>query len=173
MAVSMARAPFSPFLGTTRPTAVELSLVVLTALLSVLSEEMVFRGVVQSVLRPFGVRAACVVSSLLFAAQHLLAEPFGAYRLILLFCLGLVLAGSLESTGSLWYPVAVHAGWNLGAEGLAMLWGRGVDAVAAFYASPGFVAAEAAALVVLWLVVLRLTEAREASWRPTRPGEPD
>ncbi|SDU30133.1 CAAX protease self-immunity [Verrucomicrobium sp. GAS474] len=103
-------------------------------------EELLFRGVIQRVLeKRFGIAAAIVVGSLIFALLHYLKVPsdfkpatpgigdgFRAVglaftpfaglgwcqpRLGLLVAVGLVLALARWRTGALWLPIGLHAGW--------------------------------------------------------------
>jgi len=91
------------------------------------SEEIVFRGGVQPLLtkalarrvpsgraaRPsvLGISMANLLTSLLFSAAHLLAKP--AWVALGLFPVSLLLGASLERSGRLWVPVALHAYFNL------------------------------------------------------------
>ena len=91
------------------------------------SEEIVFRGGVQTLLaralastsRPgrvphrnwAGISLANLLTSLLFCAAHLLNKP--TLVVLGLFPVSLVLGASLERSGRLWVPVALHAYFNL------------------------------------------------------------
>jgi membrane protease YdiL (CAAX protease family) len=92
------------------------------------SEEIVFRGGLQPLLaraltrhirpgrepRPRwrgGISSANLLTSLLFCAAHLLNKP--ALLVLGLFPVSLLLGASLERSGRLWVPVALHAYFNL------------------------------------------------------------
>ena len=91
------------------------------------SEEIVFRGGVQTLLAKalarsvlsgraarwsgIGISVANLLTSLLFCAAHLLHKP--AWVALGLFPVSLVLGASLERSGRLWVPVALHAYFNL------------------------------------------------------------
>ena len=82
------------------------------------AEELLFRGVVQRILRrAFGGAAAVLLASLIFAAAHLLAVTGGgpgaaAAAVALLFLPSLVLGASYERTGNLAVPILVHASYD-------------------------------------------------------------
>jgi membrane protease YdiL (CAAX protease family) len=103
-------------LVTTAGTAIgpiEVALVVLgLGVIGPITEELVFRGVVLRVLEPRGRWVAIVVSSLLFAALHLL-DPSAYLAVPFLFVLGLILAKRTLDTGRLGGAMALHAGFNL------------------------------------------------------------
>jgi membrane protease YdiL (CAAX protease family) len=91
------------------------------------SEEIVFRGGLQPLLGWALARAALLESarhpgwtvislanlltSLVFCAAHLLYKP--AWVVLGLFPVSLLLGASLERSGRLWVPVALHAYFNL------------------------------------------------------------
>jgi membrane protease YdiL (CAAX protease family) len=91
------------------------------------SEEIVFRGGAQPLLaralaryaRPgrglrsgrLGISTANLLTSVLFCAAHLLNKP--ALVVLGLFPVSLLLGASLERSGRLWVPVALHAYFNL------------------------------------------------------------
>jgi membrane protease YdiL (CAAX protease family) len=91
------------------------------------SEEIVFRGGVQTLLawmlargaqsrsaprRGWGVISmANLLTSVLFCAAHVLYRP--AWVVLGLFPISLLLGASLERSGRLWVPVALHAYFNL------------------------------------------------------------
>ena len=84
-----------------------------------LNEEVWFRGVLLAVLRPSGLRAAVVGSTVLFAVLHLanLAGGQGAtasvLQLVFAALFGLVAAEVAVVTRSLWPAIAWHALWDL------------------------------------------------------------
>lgn len=81
-------------------------------------EEMLFRGLLQSVLVEwFGASmrwGVVLVAAMLFALVHVSAVPEGAEVQVLfgLFVFGLVLGWLYERTGSLWPSIMVHIGFN-------------------------------------------------------------
>ncbi|MEP7334890.1 MAG: type II CAAX endopeptidase family protein [Actinomycetota bacterium] len=81
--------------------------VVLVVLVGPLVEELLFRGLGFSLLRPFGRAVAIVGSAAAFAAVHGLVEGFA-----LIFLLGLGLAVMRELTGSVLPGYALHATFN-------------------------------------------------------------
>ena len=80
---------------------------VLHCILAPLAEELVFRGVVQRLLQPFGPAAAVGIQAVLFAAQH---DPAGmAYAL----GMGLVLGALAQRTRRMEPCMALHILNNL------------------------------------------------------------
>lgn len=98
-------------------------LVVSAVLLAPFFEEVMFRGLLQSVLLNYlgpGRRWAVVVlAALLFTMVHLSAVAWQA--LPGLFMLGLVLGWLYERRGSLWPAIVLHVGFNAANTGLAFL----------------------------------------------------
>ena len=87
-----------------------LTVIVSAVLLASLSEELLFRGLLQSALRrvtrdPW---AGVIAASLLFALIH---YPY-VYSMPALFALGLVLGYSYERTGRLWPAIVIHLLFN-------------------------------------------------------------
>lgn len=96
-------------IGTSERIMVILGLVVLGPV----AEELVFRGILLRALeRSRGSRYAVVVSSLAFAALHLL-DPNAIVAVPFLFVLGIVLARQVRATDRLGRGIAIHAGFNL------------------------------------------------------------
>jgi membrane protease YdiL (CAAX protease family) len=84
-------------------------LIVATAIMAPLVEELFFRGLLlRSLHRRFGPTAAAVVSAVLFALVH--RQPL-AFPGLMLF--GLIAAGLALRTGRLGPSWALHAGFNL------------------------------------------------------------
>jgi membrane protease YdiL (CAAX protease family) len=81
--------------------------VALVVLVGPLVEELLFRGLGFSLLRPFGRMVAIVGSAAAFAAVHGLVEGFA-----LIFLLGLGLAAMRDVTGSVLPGYALHATFN-------------------------------------------------------------
>jgi membrane protease YdiL (CAAX protease family) len=89
-------------------------------LLNASLEELVFRGIILTVLwrflPPF---AAMMLHAVLFAAYHwVLLDlfwdiPMMARFFVYAFAWGLLLGLAYIKTGSLWTPIAIHVGWNL------------------------------------------------------------
>jgi membrane protease YdiL (CAAX protease family) len=85
-------------------------------LLVAISEELLSRGYLQGLIRHyFGVAAGIVVTSLLFAAMHLMNANVleGFVPLINLFLAGVMFGVAREVTGGLWLPIGIHFTWNL------------------------------------------------------------
>jgi membrane protease YdiL (CAAX protease family) len=99
-----------------------LALVLLAVVVAPVTEELLYRGLLQTVLlRALGRRRrwlVIVAASLPFAVIHLSAVT--AWMLPSLFVFGLVLGWLYERTGSLWPPILVHAGFNAANVALAM-----------------------------------------------------
>jgi membrane protease YdiL (CAAX protease family) len=82
------------------------------------AEEMVFRGGVQPALARWaparrelaGISMANALTSLLFCAAHAWSKP--ALVTLGLFPISLLLGVSMERSGRLWVPVALHAWFN-------------------------------------------------------------
>lgn len=89
-----------------------LFVVVGLVVLGPLSEEIVFRGVLLRALEPRGRRYAVILSSIAFAALHLL-DPNAVLAVPFLLVLGLILGHQTLKTGRLGRAVAIHAGFNL------------------------------------------------------------
>lgn len=75
---------------------------------SALSEELIFRGVVQGLLRPFGAAAAVGVQAALFGAMH-----GGAARAAFALPMGLLFGCAAEYSGSIWVSAGLHFFNNL------------------------------------------------------------
>lgn len=79
-------------------------------------EELIFRGLIQGLLRQaYGVIPAIVVASLVFALFHIPALGTGSDAvptLIIIFVSGMVLGAVYEYSGNLFVPVVIHASWN-------------------------------------------------------------
>ena len=90
--------------GVSTPTARSVTAVdyIRLCLLPALAEEMVFRGMIQTLLRPFGQAAAILVTAILFAAMHSTGTML--YALVA----GLALGWCALRCGSIWPGVAVH-----------------------------------------------------------------
>lgn len=76
-------------------------------------EELLFRGLILVLTaRLFGIRAAIIVSALAFSLAHG-ANPGASYIwMVRLGAAGLLLAYSVLRSGSLWWAIGYHAGWN-------------------------------------------------------------
>lgn len=89
------------------------------ALMTPIIEEVFFRGFIfGGLLGRFGPRRAIIVSALVFSAFHL---SLGV--VIPIFITGVLLAWLYWRTGSLWAPIAAHAGQNALAVGVGVLGG--------------------------------------------------
>ncbi|MEJ6950753.1 CPBP family intramembrane glutamic endopeptidase [Natronospora cellulosivora (SeqCode)] len=93
-----------------------LAIGVLLFLLVAISEELLVRGYIQGLIKQkYGVKAAIIAGSLIFALLHIfnpniLQSPI---PLIVLFIAGILFGVSREVTGSLWVPIGIHFTWNL------------------------------------------------------------
>lgn len=83
--------------------------------MAALLEEMAFRGYLLARLaRSFGFRWAAIVTTVLFAAAHFTNLGEGALGLASVVLAGLVFCYAIWKTGSLWWALGWHAGWNWG-----------------------------------------------------------
>lgn len=87
---------------------------------SVLFEELIFRGVIFYILiKEIGQTKAIIISAIAFGIYHWFShEVFGnpvqmAVTFIITGTMGLVYAYSYAKTFSLYYPIAIHLGWNV------------------------------------------------------------
>lgn len=87
---------------------------------SVLFEELIFRGVLFYILiKKLGATKAIIISSVLFGMYHWFSHEVFADPIPMLITfvttgtMGLVYAYAYSKTGSLYYPIAIHLGWNL------------------------------------------------------------
>ena len=80
-----------------------------------LSEEYTFRGYgLQSLWRGAGFWPATLITTAIFAGDHLEKPGENAIDLGMIFFLGLILCLSVRKTGSLWWAVGWHAGFDFG-----------------------------------------------------------
>ena len=94
--------------------AVDLSAAVVSWLIISFNEELAFRGyILQRLARAWGLPAAVIVSSLLFAIVHVLNPNLRPLAMVSLFAAGLLLASAYLVSRSLWLPIGLHIGWNL------------------------------------------------------------
>ena len=90
-----------------------------SVLLVPLAEECLFRGLLFSLFRRRGRRAAYLVSTLLFCCIHVSGYVGGYDWLVLVLCFvqyipaGLALAWSFEASGSIYAPIVIHTLVNL------------------------------------------------------------
>ncbi len=77
-----------------------------------LSEELIFRGALFSVIRNswFGQTGAVVITAALWAVIHGASAPW--LFVFVIFIMGLLLGWLLLRFGSLWVTIAAHAAWN-------------------------------------------------------------
>jgi hypothetical protein len=80
------------------------------------AEEIVFRGIIFGYLRRWGLPAAVLVSTALFAALHLPAVP------VTQVVGGMVFAIAYHLSGSLMTPILIHTLGNLAIFGLSLPW---------------------------------------------------
>ncbi len=84
------------------------ALVVFVVVIAPLTEEVLFRGIIQGVLRRWlGGWPASLLTAVLFAAVHT-----NAHAAVPLFVLGLILSRIYERHRSLVVPIAAHAAFN-------------------------------------------------------------
>ncbi|OAB35983.1 CPBP family intramembrane glutamic endopeptidase [Paenibacillus glacialis] len=114
-----------------RGVSISFGLFVLVAL----SEEILFRGYIQGLLRNhYGENIAIIHSSILFALVHLmnpgiLSTPF---PLINIFLVGIFFAVTRELTGGIWLAIGFHLTWNFfqgNIYGLAVSGGKDSDTI--------------------------------------------
>ena len=97
----------------------QVGLVIAAVVLAPLAEEIMFRGVLLTALERRGRRFGLVVSSLVFAAVHLLGldiEMLWQSALVVIppiFGLGLLLGWLTQRTGRLGPAIFLHSGWNM------------------------------------------------------------
>jgi uncharacterized protein len=85
------------------------------ALVAGLSEEVLFRGVIQPGLsRWLPVEAALMVTSILFGLVHFASRSYALFAMIM----GLYLGTLFQLAGNLFAPIVAHAGYDL----VALLW---------------------------------------------------
>ena len=107
-----------------RQQPVLISVLLLSVVAYPLLEEIVFRGALQSALlkQPvlakslLGISLACVLTSLVFAAAHLLRQP--PIWAALIFLPSLVFGWARDRHRSLYSPIALHMSYNAGFIGL-------------------------------------------------------
>ncbi|MBU6420266.1 MAG: CPBP family intramembrane metalloprotease [Proteobacteria bacterium] len=100
--------------GLPPPAAAESGLAWLgVCLLIGLTEETAFRGYLQhSLARGVGFWRAAVVSSLVFGFLHITNAHESVIGIANVCGAGLLLCLGLKRTGSLWWPIGFHAGWD-------------------------------------------------------------
>jgi uncharacterized protein len=80
-----------------------------------LTEEYVFRGyALQSLWRGAGFWSAAIITTAIFAGDHLEKPHENAIDIGMIFVLGLILCISVHVTGSLWWAVGWHAAFDFG-----------------------------------------------------------
>ena len=80
-----------------------------------LAEEYTFRGyALQSLWRGAGFWPAALITTAIFAGDHLEKPGENAIDIGMIFFLGLILCLSIRKTGSLWWAVGWHAGFDFG-----------------------------------------------------------
>ena len=103
--LTVERAPWQPL---------ELAASVVSWLIISFNEELAFRGyIMQRLSQAWGMPAAVVASSLIFAMVHMFNPNFRPLAMLSLFAAGLLLACAYLVSRSLWLPIGVHLGWNL------------------------------------------------------------
>lgn len=94
------------------------------AVLPAIFEELVFRGICISCLRPVGTKFAVIVSAAIFGLAHV--DPLQS---MFAFLFGLLIGGAFVATGSIWPGVLLHFFNN----SVSVISGYGHDAVLYFY----------------------------------------
>jgi membrane protease YdiL (CAAX protease family) len=78
------------------------------------AEEVLFRCLILILMaRLFGMRVALVASALAFSLVHVANPEASAIWMVRLFAAGLLLAYSVFRSGTIWWGIGYHAGWNL------------------------------------------------------------
>jgi membrane protease YdiL (CAAX protease family) len=99
--------------ATTAFSGSALMLATAAMLANTLTQEVLVRGYVQQTIQSqFGVRAGVIFSALFFLALHLGAIQNQLLPAISLFAAGILLATAYAVSGNLWFPIALHFGWN-------------------------------------------------------------
>ena len=110
---------------------VDLSVSIVSWLIISLNEELSFRGyILQRLAQAWGLPAAVVVSSLVFAMVHVLNPNVQPLAMVSLFAAGLLLACAYLVSRSLWLPIGLHIGWNLAEIHLLGFPGSGIPEAA-------------------------------------------
>ncbi len=92
----------------------ELIISILFFFVVALVEEMLFRGyVLRNLMFSFNKYIAIIISSLLFSLMHGFNPNIDLVGFIDLFIAGVLLGMSYIYTKNLWFPIALHFGWNL------------------------------------------------------------
>jgi membrane protease YdiL (CAAX protease family) len=142
----------------------------LWTLVSVLYEELLFRGAILYILiQKVGVKTACIISAVCFGIYHwftsgALGDPV---QMIIIFIMtgiwGLMFAMAFAKTRSLYLPIGIHLGWNLfnivvfshGPLGNQLLIGAGEQRLGAFLSILVFVFQILAVPVISYLYMRR------------------
>jgi membrane protease YdiL (CAAX protease family) len=83
------------------------------------AEEVLYRGMILSTLDRLGGKSFAIVgSAAAFALSHLGNPGVTKLWLLRLFLQGMLLAWAVFRTGSLWWSIGYHAGWNFGSAPL-------------------------------------------------------
>jgi hypothetical protein len=106
---------------------VDLSVSIVSWLIISFNEELSFRGyILQRLTQAWGLPAAVVVSSLIFAMVHVLNPNVQPLAMVNLFAAGLLFSCAYLVSRSLWLPIGLHIGWNLAEIHLLGLPGSGM-----------------------------------------------
>ena len=97
-----------------------LNVVLMSVVAYPILEEIVFRGAIQSTLLKYpgltktaiGISAACLITSVVFAAAHLLRQP--PLWAALIFLPSLVFGWARDRHKTLFSPIALHMSYNAG-----------------------------------------------------------
>jgi hypothetical protein len=114
-----------------------LGLILATALtcFQAFGEEIFFRGWLQPVLgSKLGVKAALLLTAVLFAGAHLLTQPFGIVAVVNIFAAGLLFGLLALRTGGLAAPFGAHVVWNwLEQSVMGLVPNPGADSLGSFF----------------------------------------
>ena len=168
-------------------TSEVLRLLIVTAILPGILEEIFFRGILFRWLEEWaGSWAALIVTSALFGGAHILNPNASWFSSVAIAVeAGLLLGGAYMLTRSLWMPIGLHAAWNfmqgaiydvpvsgLDEQGLvqAKLSGPTLLSGGGFGLEASLIALVIATAAGAWLIVLALRKGELMQPRWIRPG---
>lgn len=92
----------------------EIIISILLFIIVAVTEEVLFRGyILKNLMISFNKYIALIVSSILFSLVHGFNPNIDLFSLINIFLGGILLGISYIHTKNLWFPIALHLGWNL------------------------------------------------------------
>ncbi len=99
-----------PVLGGRMGLAIEdRTLFAATSVLVGIREELAYRGILQNLLRRYGLWVSLLVSNVVFVLYHYGVQPFTVASVLQLFTIGLLLGFVYHLTGTLWFSIALHS----------------------------------------------------------------